>query len=63
MVCVVAPLDQRYAANPAPASSVAEPPLQTDTGPVIAAVGNATTETVCWAEVVLQPPLLVTVTE
>jgi hypothetical protein len=64
IVCVVAPVDQRYE-EPALAVSVTEPPVQNVVGPegVIVAVGAAFTVTVVADEVALQPFAFVTATE
>lgn len=40
IVCVVAPVDQLYEANPDPAFNVAEPPAQNGMFPVIEGVGK-----------------------
>jgi ferredoxin-like protein FixX len=61
IVCVVAPVDHRYDAKPAPASRVTEPPVHIDVGPVMVTVGSGFTVTV-WESTFVQPRLSVTVT-
>lgn len=62
IVCVVAPVDQEYEAKPAPASSVALPPAQTELGPAIVTAGFGLTVTAIADDVALQPLPFVTVT-
>ena len=61
IVCVVAPLDQRYVEKPGPASSVKAAFGQTAVGPVMVTVGALPTLTRVWGEVALHEPF-VTVT-
>ena len=63
IVCVVAPVDQRYEAYPAPASSVVEPPAQNASVPLMVGVGKAFTVVLTDELVPAQPAALVTVTD
>jgi hypothetical protein len=63
MVCVEAPVDHWYVANPAPASSVTLPPVQVEKGPLIETAGGCVSVTAVAAEVPLQPAAAVAVTE
>src|SRR5687768_17119941 len=56
MVCVDSPLDQRYDAKPAPASSTNGSFAQTSDGPLIVTVGDDETVTVIGADVAEQLP-------
>ena len=55
IVCVVAPVDQKYDAKPAPASRVIGEPAQVVDGPVIDGAGTALIGIVT-EELLLQPP-------
>ena len=61
IVCVVAPVDQRYDEKPGPASRVMGVPAQKVDGPLMLTIGAGFTVTVLAALVALQP-FTVTVT-